>query len=334
MHCADTKFGSDKKGDAYMIIAVDTGNKMIKTENYEFHSGVEILDTLPSGNEEAIEYEGRTYMPSSRRISYMEDKTRDDRFFVLTLLAVAKELENAGEDGEQIPQGLIEVQLLVGLPPAHYGKYRRKFHDYFYRGGQLIAFRYKDIPYRIAFTEVKVYIQAYAAYCMLAVKRQLSSLPKVLVIDIGGFTVDYMILRYGRLEMDYVDSLENGVIRLYAGIKAAVRQKYSILLDETDIDNIIRGMDDGCRQEIKERVREITIGYVTELLGTFRELGIDFGTTRTVFLGGGAILTADFIQMVWERFQGQYFIINDTRANAKGYRMQYLAEKKGTGAAE
>ena len=30
-----------------MIISVDTGNKHMKTENCEFNSGVEILDTLP-----------------------------------------------------------------------------------------------------------------------------------------------------------------------------------------------------------------------------------------------------------------------------------------------
>ena len=85
------------------------------------------------------------------------------------------------------------------------------------------------------------------------------------MIDIGGFTVDYMVLRFGQLEMEYVDSLENGVIRLYNSIKAAIRQKYSILLDEEDIDNIIleRG---GCyKPELKERVREVAIGYVTEL---------------------------------------------------------------------
>ena len=72
-------------------------------------------------------------------------------------------------------------------------------------------------------------------------------------------------------------------------------------MDEEDIDNIIleRG---GCyKPELKERVREVAIGYVTELLGKFRELGIDFNTTQTVFLGGGSILLADFIQIVWKR---------------------------------
>ena len=82
------------------------------------------------------------------------------------------------------------------------------------------------------------------------------------------------------------------------------------------------------KQELKERVREVAIGYVTELLGRFRELGIDFNTTQTVFLGGGSILTAEFIKIVWKRFGGEYCIINNTKANAKGYRLQYLAEKK------
>ena len=80
-------------------------------------------------------------------------------------------------------------------------------------------------------------------------------------------------------------------------------------------------------QELKERVREVTIGYVTELLGTFRELGIDFRTTQTVFMGGGAILVSEIIKVVWERFKGEYFIINDPKANAKGYKLQFQMEE-------
>ena len=29
-----------------MVISVDTGNKMIKTEHYEFNSGIDVLDGL------------------------------------------------------------------------------------------------------------------------------------------------------------------------------------------------------------------------------------------------------------------------------------------------
>ena len=62
-------------------------------------------------------------------------------------------------------------------------------------------------------------------YCVKAARRYyilLIELPKVLVIDIGGFTVDYMILRYGRLEKEHVDSLESGVICLYGRIPVLI----------------------------------------------------------------------------------------------------------------
>ena len=35
-----------------MVISVDTGNKMIKTEHYEFNSGIDVLDTIPGENDE------------------------------------------------------------------------------------------------------------------------------------------------------------------------------------------------------------------------------------------------------------------------------------------
>ena len=312
-----------------MIISVDTGNKLIKTENCEFNSGISILDKMPGEQEEVIEYAGKYYMPTSKRLSYLEDKTEDERYFILTLFAIARELSYREECKDISAQEVYEIELLVGLPPAHYGKLRKSFKEYFYRNGEPIKFCYKNRTYTIAFKEVKVYIQAYAAYCLLSAKKQLSALPKVLMIDIGGFTVDYMLLRYDHLEMEHVDSLENGVICLYNNIKASIRQKYSILLEEEDIDNIILERPTNYPKDLKERVREVAIGYVKELLGTFRELGIDFRTTQTVFLGGGSILISAFIPIVWKENGGEYCIINDTKANAKGYRMQYLIEKKG-----
>lgn len=313
-----------------MIISVDTGNKLIKTENCEFNSGISILDKMPGEQEEVIEYAGKYYMPTSKRLSYLEDKTEDERYFILTLFAIARELFYREECKDIPTQEIYEVELLVGLPPAHYGKLRKSFKAYFYRNGEPIKFCYKNRTYTIAFKEVKVYIQAYAAYCLLSAKKQLSALPKVLMIDIGGFTVDYMLLRYGRLEIEHVDSLENGVICLYNNIKASIRQKYSILLEEEDIDNIILERPTNYPKDLKERVREVAIGYVKELLGTFRELGIDFRTTQTVFLGGGSILISAFIPIVWKENGGEYCIINDTKANAKGYRMQYLMRETYT----
>lgn len=163
------------------------------------------------------------------------------------------------------------------------------------REGNIKDFTYMKTPYKIVFSDVKVYMQAYAAYCLVAGQLRLSSLPKVLVIDIGGFTVDYMILRFGQLERSYVDLLEEGIIKLYRGINAGIRQRYGILLEESDVDNIITSKNVRFEPELTERVKEIAAKYVTELLGAFRELGIDFKTTQTVFVGGGSILLLEFM---------------------------------------
>lgn len=312
-----------------IILSVDTGNKMIKTENLEFHSGIEVLDQMPGENEEVLLFEGKYYLVSNDRIIYMEDKTEDNRYFLLMLIAVARELERLKQEESEalISNGLIEIELLVGLPPVHYGRLRKTFQEYFFRNGQMIDFTYMGIPYKIAFTNVRVYIQAYAAYVLAAGKQRLSSYQKVLLIDIGGITVDYMVLRLGSIDWNLVDSMEKGVIRFYHKVQAGIRKKYSILLEESDIDNIILKKECPYEQELIDRVNEMAEEYITELLGIFRELGIDFRTTLTVFAGGGSILLSEFIRKAWKRYDAKYFIINDSKANAKGYKLQYLAEK-------
>ena len=94
-----------------IILSVDTGNKMIKTENLEFHSGIEVLDQMPGENEEVLLFEGKYYLVSNDRIIYMEDKTEDNRYFLLTLIAVARELERLKQEESEtlISNGLIEI---------------------------------------------------------------------------------------------------------------------------------------------------------------------------------------------------------------------------------
>lgn len=74
----------------------------------------------------------------------MEDKTIDDRYYILTLLGVAKELEKEGIETGIYEGGTIPIQLLVGLPPGDYGKQIRKFREYFWRQGKAVYFPIKE----------------------------------------------------------------------------------------------------------------------------------------------------------------------------------------------
>ena len=79
-----------------MLIAIDHGNKQIKTESRIFTSGLHESDTQPPFGEDILKYKGKYYTLSEKRIPYMRDKTGDDRFYILTLFAIAFEIEDTG----------------------------------------------------------------------------------------------------------------------------------------------------------------------------------------------------------------------------------------------
>ena len=207
-----------------MLIGVDHGNKQIKTVHCSpFVSGLQQSITKPFG--QSLQYRGNYYTLSSERIPFRKDKTEDDRFFVLTLIAIAEELE-ARQIGKQ---ELYNIQLPVGLPPAHFGAQAKRFSDYFKRDG-IVEFVYRDKPYAIRITDVLCYPQAYAAAATML--HTLMDDPKAVVLDIGGFTADYLLLKNGKADLTSCDSLENGVILLYNKIRSRGNAELDLLLDE------------------------------------------------------------------------------------------------------
>ncbi len=76
-----------------MLFSIDHGNYAVKTPNTSFTSALLELSGKATIHEtDTIEFKNRFWTLSHERINYMRDKTHDDRFFVLTLFAIAKEL--------------------------------------------------------------------------------------------------------------------------------------------------------------------------------------------------------------------------------------------------
>ena len=114
-----------------MLIAVDHGNKQIKLASGKtFTSGLRESEARPPFGNDFLKYKGKYYTISEKRITFMKDKTIDDRFYILTLFAIAYEIEQTG----RYEPGLTQVRLLVGLPPAHFGAQYERFEHYFKRG--------------------------------------------------------------------------------------------------------------------------------------------------------------------------------------------------------
>jgi plasmid segregation protein ParM len=300
-----------------MIISIDHGNKQIKTAHRTFVSGLTETKVRPALGEDFIKYNDSYYTLTDHRLAYQRDKSNDESFFLLTLFGVASEIQDVGAYD---PTHVISVDLLIGLPPAHYGAQYKSFEQYFER--DVIDFEFGSRPFSIYFNSATAYPQAYAA--AMTVFSQIRPLSKCVVIDIGGYTADYLILKYGAPDMASCSSLEHGVILLYNQVINAVNSAYDLLLDESDVDSVLRGCNEDIADDIQNFICEQTQIFVEDLFSQLRELLIDLRVTRAIFVGGGSILLKPYIEKSPK--VGKAIFVDDINANAKGYEVLFKVQ--------
>lgn len=307
-----------------MIISVDHGNKSIKTPHAIFTSGLVMSDGLQGFKTDYIGWNGKYYSLTERRISYLRDKTEDDRFFILTLFAIAKELEYRDVSETLDP---IDITLLVGLPPAHYEQLHSRFEQYFLRRREAIDFEYNGKYYSVRINKVLSYPQAFAA--AVTQYSTLKAHSVAYIIDIGGFTIDVLKLRFGRPDLEVVESFEKGVITLYNSIASKCNSQYARILEECEIDEVIRNQPTVLPGEVQQLIRIMTSDFLAEFYNFLRERGIDVSTSKCVFAGGGSLLLRGMI----ERGNKVAFpiFIEDIHANAIGYEVLYQSEVASSG---
>ena len=294
-----------------MLIAIDHGNKQMKTIHCPpFVSGLAESITRPFGSN-ILEYQDKFYTLSNQRIPYKRDKTEDDRFFILALFGIAEELHVKERYGEEV----VHVSLAVGLPPAHYGAQSQAFIQYF-SGRGIVNFQYRDNPYTIYIEDVRCYPQAFAA--AVTMMDELLDKPRVLIVDIGGFTADYLMMRSGRADLSICDSLENGVILLYNRIRTKVNSEF---------DDILRDGENGYSPEVVSLVEKLARDFVNDLANSLRERMLDLMSGTVVFVGGGAILLRRQIEASGKVRNAVF--VEDINANAKGYEFLYKMETTG-----
>lgn len=295
-------------------VAVDHGNRNMKTCHFIFTTGLTEQDKKPARGEKYLKYQGKYYTLSEKRIPYQRDKTQDsrNRFWILTLFAIAMELE---QKSQIQPEDVIQVELPIGLPPKHFAELCERYERYFKGDGKVQELCFNDKVYHLCIQNVMAFPQDYAA--MMTRMMEIREIPKVVGIDIGGFTSDYLLMRSGRPDMDYCDSLEKGVITMYNDIISSINSEYDMLLEEADIDSIIKGKTQYYEEAVVQAVETMVQNFVTDLLNSIRERGIDTKSTYTVFIGGGAVLLERFLEQA-DRL-GKHTFIRDMKANADGY---------------
>jgi plasmid segregation protein ParM len=290
-----------------MIIAIDHGNSEIKTVHEQFTAGFSVFDREPPMAADLLEYAGKYYALTRKRLPYRYDKTADEDYYILTLFAIGKELMRNG-----ITQPA-EIQLAVGLPPRYFSNLRDSFSEYFVRGKKKVDFAYNHMTFSICITDCIVFPQCWGA--MVTRFSEIKPLTNCTVIDFGGYTVDIIRLHNGIPDMSEVYSLPRGVIHLISEISEEMEARTGSAPNDSMITDVLCGRQSMLslseQKFITESARKFTDKLTEEIS---HEKNVNASREQIYFTGGGALLLKDFLRNI-----GNVRFITDPKANAKGY---------------
>jgi plasmid segregation protein ParM len=259
------------------------------------------------------------------------DKTEDERYFILSLFAIGKELADEAELMSKLtPNDHIKIELLIGLPLQHYEVYKDKFRRYFTDRKDIIHYELNGRKYSIRIADTHVFPQAYSA--ALTVCNKLADSRVVNIVDLGGFTVDCLQLNNFKPNMALCTSLYWGVNTLFQSINDQARAQGGNDISTSIIEGILEKDPDFLGRYSQKRIDIVTsaaISHVNRMLAEIAQKGFDLEEDTTVFMGGGSILLKDYF-LKSGKVKKPVFI-DDIHANAKGYMLAYDMQNGSAG---
>lgn len=308
-----------------LTIGVDHGYKNMKTPHCVFPTKLGQLMTVPDDKKGILQLDNKIYTESGKDVNYVNssDKVLNENFYILTLIAIAKELQfrEFTEKPAKTADGHkgARVNMAVGLPQKWFDTQKDSFRNYLMKRSE-VHFRYEGSQYHIYFEDCKVFTQGYAAFVTLdKIDEYLNK--NVVVCDVGGGTVDIIIVNKGQI--DYVHSKidQKGAIWLVNSIKEEAEATLYEPIPEDFIVNymISKNIKEVPQDKYEQLVQNGLINYCEMIFNRLKEFRINVNITSVIFVGGGACIIENF---------GHYNpattnFVTDIKANANGYELIY-----------
>jgi len=310
------------------LISIDHGNRSIKTKHHVFPSSFVESELIPSIGGDVLSYEGKIYTIVDQNLPVLNDKTEDERYFILTLFAIGKELATeAAMLAKLTPNDHMKIELLIGLPLQHYETYKHKFEKYFSKRTGVIQFDFNNTPYSIEIINAYAFPQAYSAAITVLDKIKDSNI--VNIVDIGGFTVDCLQLYRLKPNISLCTSLYWGVNTLFQSINDRMRAAGGRDISNSIIEGILSKDPSDLAEYSEKRIETVTsaaMSHTKRMLEEIAQKGFDLEEDKTVFMGGGSILLRDYILKTGKAKKPVF--VGDIHANAKGYYTLYYIKDK------
>lgn len=122
-----------------MNIGIDHGYYAIKTRHFSFPAGITAYSHEPYTLQNTLEYGGKFFVCGTGRQPILRNKTENENYYLLTLAAIAKELQQRGAGTE------CSVTIAAGLPLAGFGREKKSFREYLRPSSQPVNFKFEGI---------------------------------------------------------------------------------------------------------------------------------------------------------------------------------------------
>lgn len=141
----------NNNNETVMVIGIDHGYGNMKTATRYFPSGVARYDKEPIFQNNLLVYNGMYYQIGEEHKEFCAEKTQDEDYYVLTLAAIARELDGKG-------MNRAKVHIAAGLPLTWVATQKEDFQKYLLQN-ESVDFRFRNKDYHVEFAGADVYPQ-------------------------------------------------------------------------------------------------------------------------------------------------------------------------------
>jgi plasmid segregation protein ParM len=285
------------------VIAVDHGYGNIKTANTVTPTGVTASKTEPIFSGSVLEYEGIYYRIGEGRKEFVADKALDDDYYILTLAAVARELNVFGLREA-------DVHLAAGLPLTWISRQREEFRAYLLRREE-VRFRFNGKEYMLHFSGCSLYPQGYPA-----IVSQLGSFKGInLLADIGFGTMNILYINNKKAVESKCWTEKLGVNQCMIAARNAVLDNLGAKIEDAVIEQVLRFGTADIGSEYLSCIQDAARRYAADIFAALRRYEYNPELMRLTVVGGGGCIVKNF----GEYDPARVTILDDICATAKGY---------------
>jgi len=286
-----------------LIIGIDHGYGNIKTANCCFNTGVTAYDKEPTFKENLLVWNDRYYLIGEEHKEFSADKMLDLDYYVLTLAAIARELNICKTN-------MADVLIAAGLPLTWVSEQKEAFKKYLLQFDN-VDYNFKGKDYHIRIVSADVYPQGFAA-----IINNLSGFTGVNILcDIGNGTMNVMYVNDKKPDSRRCFTEKFGTNQCLLAIRENIMRIHHAAIDNSVITRVLRfgtaDIDESYLKTITDTAKE----YVEGIFRRLREHEYDTRLMKLYFVGGGGCLIKNF-----GSYDGSRVTINDDIcATAKGY---------------